>query len=72
MAYTPRQYRAIKRYAEDNRLKPALSAYPVIYFVNSEGNQVRENIVSLEIYYDGARKRDARERARSRQRGRTQ
>ncbi len=60
MGFTAKQYKAIKWYAEKEELRPQLSAYPTVYFLNKDGVTVKENILSLTTAYEGREKREKR------------
>lgn len=64
MAYTPVQWRAIERYSKVHSLKPMLSAYPHVSFVDAEGEEQTVHISSLVDFYQSDKKQESLERAR--------
>lgn len=53
MSYNAKQWRAIRYYINKKDLKPQLSAFPFLRFLDSGGNESIEHITTLEIAYEG-------------------
>lgn len=66
MAYTPKQWRAIKLYSETNNVVPQLSAFPNIRFMDKQGEITTLGITNLELLYEGFKEREKREKAQER------
>lgn len=67
MAFKANEYRAIDWYAKEHNLVPQLSAYPTIYFLNRETNEIKKIMAShIVMDYMNFKKEAAKERARLR------
>lgn len=60
MSYSPKQWRAIKQYAEKNNVVPQLSAFPYLRFMDKAGVVTTLHINTLEDFYAAARERQKR------------
>ncbi len=65
VAYSPKEYKAINKFAEDNNCVPMLSAYPKIRF-RKKGTQevIEKEIVHLLKHYDDSKKAEASQKRR--------
>lgn len=52
MAFTAKQHKVIGWISKRDGLKPQLSAYPDVYFLDAKGNEVQHNIRTLIDWYD--------------------
>lgn len=66
MAYSPKQWRAIKLWLDKNELVAQLSAYPFLRGMDGEGNIVEAHISNLEDSYTAWQEQEKRRKAEER------
>lgn len=66
MALSSKEMKAIAWYAKDHRLRPQLSAYPLIRFKDFMDNTVEEDVTVIAKEYEAWNEEDKKARARQR------
>lgn len=66
MSLTAKDYKAIDWYAKSKDLKPQLSAPPIMYFTDVNGDEVHENLESIKLQYHAWNEDDKKVCARQR------
>lgn len=66
MAYSPKQWRAIRLYSERNKVTPQLSAFPFVRFLRADGEIESMHISTLEDFYVGHKEKERRANAERR------
>lgn len=66
MAYSPRQWRAIRYYLESHGFKPQLGHFPYIYYTDLKGETRKIHINSIEDIYTGHLETEKRRKAEER------
>lgn len=64
MALSPKQVRAVLHYQDVYDVKQTMSAYPIIYFKDGDGNERKANIIAITDLYDGWKLQKSREKGR--------
>lgn len=66
MAYSPKQWRAIRLYIAKNKVRPQLSAFPYLRFITEGGEEQKVHISSLEDLYTAHQEQEKRQKAADR------
>lgn len=67
MSYTPKQWRAIKLYADKHNAIPQLSAFPNLRFMDRETRQFTTiDVFNLELQYEAHKEEEKRQKAQER------
>lgn len=66
MAYSPKQWRAIRLYSEKHNVVPQLSAFPNVRFMDRQGEVTVVDVINLELQYDAHKEQEKRIRAQER------
>ena len=61
MAFSPKQWRAIKMYMDNHDVRPELSVFPFVRFSNKTDGEIQSlHITALEDFYFAQKERDKR------------